>query len=91
MASLLAGPIGLVLMGATCALVVSVLRSNWFFNESEKAMIPAALQSIAKEAILGILLIVLFSILGIVQSSYQRGSRNPRLLDALAFCVRYSA
>ncbi len=65
MASLLAGPIGLVLMGATCALVVSVLRSNWFFNESEKAMIPAALQSIAKEAILGILFIVLFSILGI--------------------------
>jgi hypothetical protein len=28
---------------------------------------------------------------GSAESSYQRGSRNPRPLDALAFCVRYSA
>jgi hypothetical protein len=33
----------------------------WFFNESEKAELPAAFESVAKEAFLGVLFLVIFS------------------------------
>ena len=70
MLSLLAGPIRLLLTGATYARIVSVVKGDWFFNESEKAELPAAFESVAKEAFLGVLFLVIFS-----------GSRNNSALS----------
>ena len=59
--SLLAGPIRLLLTGATYARIVSAVKGDWFFNESEKAELPAAFESVAKETFLGVLFLVIFS------------------------------
>jgi len=56
--SLLAHPVvGCFLLIGLCAAVLSVFKNSWFFNDSEKRAFPGALKSLAKEALILVLVV----------------------------------